>query len=106
MDNLVFKMNCWFEGHVQGVGFRYQTVGVAKGFDVTGYVQNITDGRGHQGFGAAARRQTGPRAARGPTYVVIVVLLVRAHQCRRLISNHRLYTAHAMILVSRASLSL
>jgi acylphosphatase len=45
MDNRVFQMNCWFEGHVQGVGFRYQTVGVAKGFDVTGYVQNMVDGR-------------------------------------------------------------
>ncbi len=47
MDNRVFQMNCWFEGHVQGVGFRYQTVGVAKGFDVTGYVQNMVDGRVH-----------------------------------------------------------
>ena len=47
MDNYVFQMNCWFEGHVQGVGFRYQTVGVAKGFDVTGYVQNMIDGRVH-----------------------------------------------------------
>ncbi len=45
MDNRVFQMNCWFEGHVQVVGFRYQTVGVAKGFDVTGYVQNMADGR-------------------------------------------------------------
>ena len=47
MDNRVFQMNCWFEGHVQGVGFRYQTVGVAKGFDVTGYVRNMVDGRVH-----------------------------------------------------------
>ena len=47
MDNRVFQMNCWFEGHVQGVGFRYQTVGVAKGFDVTGYIQNMIDGRVH-----------------------------------------------------------
>ena len=47
MDNRVFLMNCWFEGHVQGVGFRYQTVSVAKGFDVTGYVQNMVDGRVH-----------------------------------------------------------
>ena len=47
MDNRVFQMNCWFEGHVQGVGFRYQTLGVAKGFDVTGYVQNMVDGRVH-----------------------------------------------------------
>ena len=47
MDNRVFQMNCWFEGHVQGVGFRYQTVSVAKGFDVTGYIQNMVDGRVH-----------------------------------------------------------
>jgi acylphosphatase len=47
MDNRVFRMNCWFEGHVQGVGFRYQTVSVAKGFDVTGYIQNMVDGRVH-----------------------------------------------------------
>lgn len=40
-------MNCWFEGHVQGVGFRYQTVGVAKGFEVTGFVRNLDDGRVH-----------------------------------------------------------
>ena len=40
-------MNCWFEGHVQGVGFRYQTMSVAKGFEVTGTVQNLTDGRVH-----------------------------------------------------------
>jgi len=40
-------MNCWFEGHVQGVGFRYQTVGVAKGFEVTGNVRNLVDGRVH-----------------------------------------------------------
>jgi len=32
---------------VQGVGFRYQTVGVAKGFDVTGFVRNLADGRVH-----------------------------------------------------------
>ena len=47
MDNRVFQMNCWFEGHVQGVGFRYQTVGVAKGFEVTGHVRNLVDGRVH-----------------------------------------------------------
>jgi len=47
MDNRVFQLNCWFEGHVQGVGFRYQTVAVAKGFEVTGYVRNLVDGRVH-----------------------------------------------------------
>lgn len=47
MDDSVFQMNCWFEGHVQGVGFRYQTVAVAKGFEVTGFVKNLVDGRVH-----------------------------------------------------------
>ena len=47
MDNRVFQMNCWFEGHVQGVGFRYQAVNVAKGYEVTGYVRNLVDGRVH-----------------------------------------------------------
>jgi acylphosphatase len=45
MNDNVFRMNCWFEGHVQGVGFRYQTMGVAKGFEVAGGVQNLADGR-------------------------------------------------------------
>ena len=45
MDESVFRMNCWFEGRVQGVGFRYQTMGVAKGFEVAGTVQNVADGR-------------------------------------------------------------
>lgn len=45
MYDSVFRLECWFEGHVQGVGFRYQTVSVAKGFEVTGTVQNLPDGR-------------------------------------------------------------
>ncbi len=45
MSQSIFRMNCWFEGHVQGVGFRYQTMGVAKGFEVSGTVQNLPDGR-------------------------------------------------------------
>ncbi len=32
-----------FDGHVQGVGFRYTTVHIASDFDVTGYVQNEPD---------------------------------------------------------------
>ena len=40
-------MDCWFEGHVQGVGFRYQTLNVARGFEVTGTVRNLSDGRVH-----------------------------------------------------------
>ncbi|CAM3150689.1 acylphosphatase [Rariglobus hedericola] len=35
----------YFTGHVQGVGFRYTTLQVAKEFEVTGRVGNQTDGR-------------------------------------------------------------
>ncbi|MAS64436.1 MAG: acylphosphatase [Coraliomargarita sp.] len=45
MSGDVYSIKCWFEGHVQGVGFRYQTVAIAKGYDVTGTVSNIDDGR-------------------------------------------------------------
>ena len=37
-------MHSFFSGHVQGVGFRYQVVSIAKGFDLTGYVKNLNDG--------------------------------------------------------------
>lgn len=35
----------FFSGRVQGVGFRYGTKQVAMGFDVTGLVRNLVDGR-------------------------------------------------------------
>lgn len=34
-----------FAGRVQGVGFRFTTKQIAKGFDVTGSVENLPDGR-------------------------------------------------------------
>lgn len=34
-----------FEGHVQGVGFRYSVLQLAREFEVTGFVQNLPDGR-------------------------------------------------------------
>ncbi|MCA9149692.1 MAG: acylphosphatase [Planctomycetales bacterium] len=34
----------FFQGHVQGVGFRYTTQRIAKQFPVTGYVRNLNDG--------------------------------------------------------------
>lgn len=34
-----------FAGHVQGVGFRFTAQSVARSYDVTGYVQNLPDGR-------------------------------------------------------------
>lgn len=33
-----------YEGRVQGVGFRYSCKDLAKGFDLTGYVENLPDG--------------------------------------------------------------
>ncbi|MEM9479940.1 MAG: acylphosphatase [Verrucomicrobiota bacterium] len=35
----------YFTGRVQGVGFRYSTKEIAKGFDVTGWIKNLNDGR-------------------------------------------------------------
>lgn len=33
-----------FQGRVQGVGFRYTTKDLARGFDVCGWVKNLPDG--------------------------------------------------------------
>ena len=45
MSTHVSHREIWYAGHVQGVGFRAQVLGLARGYDVTGYVQNLTDGR-------------------------------------------------------------
>ena len=34
-----------YAGRVQGVGFRYMTTSIAQRFAVTGFVQNLSDGR-------------------------------------------------------------
>ena len=34
-----------YSGHVQGVGFRATTRGLAGNYDVVGYVKNLSDGR-------------------------------------------------------------
>jgi acylphosphatase len=41
----VYHATVFFTGRVQGVGFRYQTLQVARGFDVSGWVMNLPDGR-------------------------------------------------------------
>ena len=38
-------MQVFYEGNVQGVGFRWSVRNIAKGFDVTGSVRNLRDGR-------------------------------------------------------------
>jgi len=35
----------FFSGHVQGVGFRYTALQVAREFEVAGFVRNLPDGR-------------------------------------------------------------
>lgn len=35
----------FYTGHVQGVGFRYATLQIAKEFEVAGFVCNLPDGR-------------------------------------------------------------
>jgi acylphosphatase len=39
------SVQVFYEGNVQGVGFRWSVRNVAKGFDVTGFVRNLADGR-------------------------------------------------------------
>lgn len=51
----MISLQVFYEGHVQGVGFRFTVRQIAKGFDLTGWVRNLPDGRvevqvtGHEG---------------------------------------------------------
>lgn len=39
------RLQAFFSGRVQGVGFRYTVKSLAVGFDATGVVRNLPDGR-------------------------------------------------------------
>ena len=41
----MISLQVFYEGHVQGVGFRWTVRHIATGFDVTGWVRNLADGR-------------------------------------------------------------
>ena len=41
----MISLEVFYEGNVQGVGFRWSIRDIAKGFDVTGWVRNLLDGR-------------------------------------------------------------
>ncbi len=39
------RMQIYYSGNVQGVGFRYTVKSVATGYELTGTVRNLPDGR-------------------------------------------------------------
>lgn len=43
--SVIASIQVFYEGNVQGVGFRYSVRQIAKGFDITGSVRNLPEGR-------------------------------------------------------------
>lgn len=41
----MISLQVFYEGRVQGVGFRWSVRHIAKGFDLKGWVRNLHDGR-------------------------------------------------------------
>ena len=41
----MFAKHVFYEGRVQGVGFRYTVKSIASEFEVSGWVRNLSDGR-------------------------------------------------------------
>jgi acylphosphatase len=44
LEQTMISLQVFYEGRVQGVGFRFTVRHIAKGFDVTGWVRNRRDG--------------------------------------------------------------
>lgn len=45
MDRELVRKHYYFDGRVQGVGFRYKAMYMARNLDLTGWVKNLYDGR-------------------------------------------------------------
>jgi acylphosphatase len=45
MSTTTQRRTVYFAGHVQGVGFRYTARSIARGYEITGFVRNLPDGR-------------------------------------------------------------
>jgi acylphosphatase len=41
----MISLQVFYEGNVQGVGFRWSVRHIATGFDITGWIRNLDDGR-------------------------------------------------------------
>ncbi len=41
----MISLQVFYEGNVQGVGFRWSIRHIANGFNITGWVSNLSDGR-------------------------------------------------------------
>ena len=41
----MISLQVFYKGRVQGVGFRFTVRHIAKGFEMTGWVRNLPDGR-------------------------------------------------------------